>query len=216
MLRSVQTQRAAKPGLLALTLAAAGMCTACATRHYSYAFETTDVASSGKATIASGGISLTTDSSFSQAAFLGSPVYLNQMHFATAARGITNRSYEGTLSICVKKTLLWDRSQAPSPEAPPSRAPSPSRGGCGAGVRNLTVDLTSGSSLPTPAAQPPAASRDCRPGGCTDANNTPGSRRIFELHIPFMDTRLQVALADDATPVISTTEPRYAPPASHP
>jgi hypothetical protein len=191
--------RAPIPGLLALTLVAAAMSTACATRHYSYAFETKDVASSGKASIASGGISLTTDNSFSEAAFLGSPVYLNQMHFATAARGITEPSYEGTLSICVKKTLLWKRSQAPSPEAPTYQAPSPSRGGCGAGVRNLTVDVTSGSSRPTTVAQAKAAPRDCQPGGCTDSNDTPGSRRIFELHIPFMDTRLRVAIADDAS-----------------
>jgi len=181
--------RAAIPGLLALTLVAAAMSTACATRQYSYAFETKDVASSGKASIAGGGISLTTDNTFSEAAFLGSPVYLSQMHLATAARGITDRSYEGTLSICVKKALLWKRSQAPSP----------GRGGCGAGVRNLTVDVTSGSSRPTAAAQATAASSDCQPGGCTDPNNTPGSRRIFELHIPFMDTRLRVAIADDAS-----------------
>jgi hypothetical protein len=191
--------RAAIPGLLALSLVAAAMSAACATRQYSYAFETKDVASSGKASIASGGISLTTDNSFSEAAFLGSPLYLNQMHFATAARGITDRFYEGTLSICVKQTLLWKRSQAPSPEAPPSQAPSRSRGGCGAGVRNLTVVVTSGSSRPTAAAQAPAASSDCQPGECIDANNTPGSRRIFELHIPFMDTRLRVAIADDTS-----------------
>lgn len=196
---------AATPGLLALTLVAAAMSSACATRQYSYAFETKEVASSGKAGIANGGISLTTDNSFSEAAFLGSPVYLNQMHLATAARGITDHSYEGSLSICVKKALLWKRSQAPSPEAAQSQPPSPSRGGCGAGARNLTVDVTSGSSRPTAAAQATAASSDCQPGGCTDPNNASGDRRIFELHIPFMDTRLRVAIADDAgTPSAAT------------
>jgi hypothetical protein len=191
--------RAAIPGLLALTLvAAAAMFSACATRQYSYTFDTKEVTSSGEAGIASGGIFLTTDNSFSEAAFLGSPVYLNQLHLATAARGITDRSYEGTLSICVKKTVLWKRSQAPSPEAPQSQPPSSSRGGCGAGVRNLTVDVTSGSSRPTAAAQVTAASSDCQAGGCTDSNNASGDRRIFELHIPFTDTRLRVAIADDA------------------
>lgn len=178
--------RAATPVLLALTLVAAAMSTGCATRQYSYAFETKDVVSSGKASISGSGIALKTDNSFSEAAFLGSPVYVNQMHFATAAHGITDHSYEGTLSICVKKTLQWKRSQAPSSEAPQSQAPPPNRGGCGAGVRNLTVDVTSGASRPTTAAQATAASSD------------PSSRRIFELHIPFMDTRLRVAIANDA------------------
>ena len=181
--------RAATPVLLALTLVAAAMSTGCATRQYSYAFETKDVVSSGKASISGSGIALKTDNSFSEAASLGSPVYVNQLHFATAAHGITDHSYEGTLSICVKKTLQWKRSQAPSSEAPQSQAPPPSRGGCGAGVRNLTVDVTSGSSRPTTAAQATAASSD---------PNDPSSRRIFELHIPFMDTRLRVAIADDA------------------
>jgi hypothetical protein len=197
--------RAAIPGLLALTLVAAAMSSACATRQYSYAFETKEVASSGKAGIASGGISLTTDNSFSEAAFLGSPVYLNQMHLATAARGIADRSYAGTLSICVKRPLLWKRSQAPSPEAPQSQPPSPGRGGCGAGVRSLTVDVTSGSSRPSAAAQATAASGECPPGACTDPNNASGDRRIFELDIPFMDTRLRVAIAyDAATPSAAT------------
>jgi hypothetical protein len=199
--------RAAIPGLIALTLVAAAMTAACATRQYSYAFETKEVASSGKASMASGGISLTTDNSFSEAAFLRSPVYLNQMHLAAAARGITDHSYEGTLSICVKKTLFWKRNQAPTPEAPLSQPPSSSRGGCGAGVRNLTVDVTSDSSRAPAAAQATAASRDCQ-GDCTDHNNTPGSRRVFELHIPFMDTRLQVAIADDTrTPSVEPHTP---------
>ncbi len=197
--------RAAIPSLLALTLVAAAMSSACATRQYSYAFETKEVASSGKAGIAGGDITLTADNSFSEAVFLGSPVYLNQVHLATAARGITDRSYEGSLSICVKRALLWKRSQAPSPEAPQSQPPSPSRGGCGAGVRNLTVDVTSGSSSPMLAAHATAASSDCQPGGCTDPNNASGDRRIFEFHIPFMDTRLRVAITDDAgTPSAAT------------
>ena len=181
--------RAATPGFFALTLVAAAMSMGCATRQYSYALETKDVVSSGKASIAGSGIALTTDNSFSEAAFLGSPVYVNQMHFATAARGLTDHSYEGTLSICVKKPLLWKRSEAPSSQVPQSQAPPPSRGGCGAGVRNVVVDVTSGSSRPTAAAQTTAASSD---------PNNPSSRRVFELHIPFMDTRLRVAIADDA------------------
>jgi hypothetical protein len=77
--------------------------------------------------------------------------------------------------------------------------------GAATSVRALTVDITSGSSRPSAAAQATAASSECQPGACTDANNAFGDRRIFELDIPFVDTRLRVAIADDAgTPSAAT------------
>jgi hypothetical protein len=179
---------AAKTSLLTPAILAAAMSTACASRQYSYDLNTKDLASSGKASISVHGASLTTDNTFSEAAFLGSPVYLRQMHIATSMSGIGNASYDGALSICVKKMLVWKRSQAP-----PSPTPAPKSDRCSAGVRNLTVNITSGSSQVTAAAQAPP---DCQSGGCSDGHD--GNTRVFELHVPYMNTRVRVAITDDA------------------
>jgi hypothetical protein len=167
-----------KTTLLVAALLAAALSAACASRQYTYGFETRDLASSGKASIANGGISLTTDNGFSEAAFLGSPVYVRQVHLATAMSGPSDASYEGALSICIKKLLVWKQSQSPSP--PGVR--------CGAGVRDLTVDIKSGPQQPT------AAKGDCRSNDCADATDV--SKRVFELHIPYKDTRVWIAITN--------------------
>ena len=73
-----------KTTLLVTALLAASLSTACASRQYGYGFETAGVASSGKAVIANGGVDVTTDNTFSETAFLGSPIYIRHLHLATA------------------------------------------------------------------------------------------------------------------------------------
>ena len=167
-----------KTALLMSALLAASLSTACASRQYGYGFETPGVASSGKAVIAKGGVDATTDSTFSEAAFLGSPIYIRHLHLTTAMDAIQTASYGGAVSICIKKPLVWKRSDA----SPPAGA------GCGAGIRDLTVEIKSGPQQAT------TADGDCRTSNCTAANDDHG--RVFELRLPY-DTKVRIAITED-------------------
>jgi hypothetical protein len=159
-------------------LLAASLSTACASRQYAYGFETADVASSGKAVIAHGGVDVTTDNTFSETTFLGSPIYIRHLHLTTAMSSTKEASYEGAVSICLKKLLVWKRSNAP-----------PAGIGCGAGIRNLTVDVKSGPHQAT------TANGDCRTTDCTEANDD--NARVFELRLPYKDTKVRIAITED-------------------
>jgi hypothetical protein len=167
-----------KSALLVSALLAASLSTACASRQYGYGFETAGVASSGKALIAKGGVDVTTDSTFSETAFLGSPIYIRHLHLTTAMGAVKKASYEGAVSICIKKLLVWNRSNA----SPPAGT------GCGAGIRDLTVEVKSGPQQAT------TANGDCRTTDCTVANDDHG--RVFELRLPY-DTKVRIAITDD-------------------
>ena len=167
-----------KTALLVSALLAASWSTACASRQYGYGFETAGVASSGKAVIAKGGVDVTTESTFSEAAFLGSPIYIRHLHLATAMAAVKTASYEGAVSICIKKPLVWKRSDA----SPPAST------GCGAGIRDLTVEIKSG---PQQATTP---NGDCRTSDCTAANDD--HERVFELRLPY-DTKVRIAITED-------------------
>ena len=117
-----------KTAVLVSALLAASLSTACARRQYGYGFETAGVASSGKAVIARGGVDATTHSTFSEAAFLGSPIYIGHLHLTTAMGAVKTASHEGAVSICIKKPLVWKRSNASTPAGT----------GCGAGIRALS------------------------------------------------------------------------------
>ena len=167
-----------KTALLVSALLAASLSTACASRQYGYGFETAGVASSGKAVIAKGGVDVTTDSTFSETTFLGSPIYIRHLHLATAMGAIKKASYEGAVSICIKKLLVWKRSNA----SPPAGT------GCGAGIRDLTVEIKAGPQQAT------TANGDCRTSDCTAANDDHG--RVFELRLPY-DTKVRIAITED-------------------
>jgi hypothetical protein len=167
-----------KTALLVSTLLAASLSTACASRQYGYGFETESVASSGKAVIAKGGVDVTTDSTFSETVFLGSPIYIRHLHLTTAMGALKKASYEGAVSICIKKLLVWTRSNA----SPPAGA------GCGAGIRDLTVEFKSGPQHET------TANGDCLTSDCTAANEDHG--RVFELRLPY-DTKVLIAITED-------------------
>ena len=167
-----------KAALLASTLLAAALSTACATRQYGYGLETAGVASSGKAVIAKGGLDMTTDSTFSESAFRGSPVYIRQLHLMTAMGVLKKATYEGAVSICIKKLLVWKQSNA----TPPAGS------GCGAGTRDLSVEIKSGPQQAT------TTNGDCRTSDCTAANENHG--QIFELRLPH-DTKVRVAITED-------------------
>jgi hypothetical protein len=167
-----------KTVVFASALLAASLSTACATRQYGYGVETANVASSGKAVIAKGGVDMTTDSTFSETAFLGSPVYIKHLHLMTAMGLIKSPSYEGAVSICIKKPLVWKKGSA-----------TPSAGaGCGAEIRDLSVEIKSG---PRPATTGQA---ECQTPDCTAANANHG--RVFELRLPY-DTTVRIAISND-------------------
>jgi hypothetical protein len=167
-----------KTTLLVSILLAASLSTACASRQYSYALETAGVASSGKAVIAKGGADVTTDSTFSETAFLGSPIYIRHLHLTTAMGAVKKASYEGAVSICIKKLLIWQRSNA----SPPAGT------GCGAEMRELTVEIKSGPQQAT------IANGDCRTADCSAANDNHG--RVFELRLPY-DSKVRIAITED-------------------
>jgi hypothetical protein len=167
-----------KSALLVSALLAASLSTACASRQYGYRFETPGVASSGKALVEKGGVDVTTDSTFSETAFLGSPIYITHLHLATAMGAVKKASYEGAVSICIKKPLVWNRIDA----SPPAGT------GCGAGIRDLTVEIKSGPQQPT------TANGDCRTTDCTAAKDDHG--RVFELRLPY-DTKVRIAITED-------------------
>lgn len=171
--------RRTKTALLVSALLAASLSTACASRQYGYGFETPGVASSGKAVIAKSGVDVTTDSTFSEAAFLGSPIYIRHLHLTTAMDAIKTGSYESAVSICIKKPLVWKRSDVSQPAGT----------GCGAGIRDLTVEIKSGPRQAT------TANGDCRTSNCTAANDDHG--RVFELRLPY-DTKVRIAITEDA------------------
>ncbi len=166
-----------KTPLLVGALLAASLSTACASRQYGYAIETADVASSGKALIAKAGVDVTTDSTFSETVFLGSPIYIRHLHFTTAMGAAKKTSYEGAVSICIKKLLVWKRSDA----SPPAGT------GCGVGSRDLAVEIESGPQQAT------TANGDCRTTDCMSANDDHG--RVFELRLPY--TKLRIAFKED-------------------
>ncbi|GAC1505949.1 MAG: hypothetical protein NVS1B6_13850 [Steroidobacteraceae bacterium] len=168
-----------KTALLVSALLAAWLSTACASRQYGYSIETAGVASSGKAAIAKGGIDMTTDSTFSESAFLGSPIYIRRLQLTTAKDAVKTPSYEGAVSICIKKPLVWKRSNA----SPPAGS------GCGPGIRDLTVEIKSGPQQATP------ANGDCRTSDCTAANDDHG--RVFELRLPY-DKMVRIAITENA------------------
>ena len=163
---------------LVFTLVAASLSTACATRQYGYGFETAGVASSGKAVIAKGGVDVTTDSTFSETAFLGSPIYIRHLHLTTAMGAVKKASYEGAVSICIKNLFIWKRSSA----SPPAGT------GCGAGIRDLTVEVKSGPQRAT------TTNGDCLTSDCTAAGDDHG--RVFELRLPY-DTKVRIAITED-------------------
>ena len=166
-----------KTALFTSALVAASLSTACASRQYGYGVKTAGVASSGKAVIAKGGVDMTTDSTFSETAFLGSPIYIRHLHLMTAMGLIKRSSYEGAVSICVKKSLVWKKGNA----EPPIGA------GCGAEVRDLSVEIKSGPQQAT------TADGDCRTSDCTPANDNHG--QIFELRLPH-DTKVRIAIKE--------------------
>ena len=107
------------------------------------------VASSGKAVIANGGVDVMTDNTFSETAFLGSPIYIRHLHLTTAMSATKETSYEGAVSICLKRLTVWTRDNV----SPPAGI------GCGAGIRDLTCrrqvgPSTRGRPLTGNAAQP--------------------------------------------------------------
>ena len=167
-----------KAALLVSALLAASLSMGCASRQYGYGVETAAVASSGKAVIAKGGVDVTTDSTFSEAAFLGSPIYIRHLQLTTAMGTVKTASYAGAVSICIKKPLVWQRSK----ESPPAGT------GCGAGIRDLTVAITSGPQ------QAMSADGDCRTSDCTAANDDHG--RVFELRLPY-DKMVRIAITED-------------------
>lgn len=158
---------------------AASLSTACASRQYGYGLETAGVASSGKAVIAHGGVDLTTDDTFSETIFLGSPIYIRHLHLTTAMSATKEPSYEGAITICLKKMLVWERTNAPSPAGI----------GCGAGIRNLTVDVKSGPHQAT------TANGDCRTTICAEPHGD--NARVFELRLPYKDTKVRIAITED-------------------
>jgi hypothetical protein len=125
-----------------------------------------------------GGVEVTTDSTFSETDFLGSPIYVRHLHLATAMGALKKASYEGAVSICIKKLLVWMRS-----DAPPLAGP-----GCGAGIRDLTVEIKSGPQHAT------TAEDECRMSDCTAANLD--QVRVFELRLPY-DTKVRIAITED-------------------
>jgi len=166
-----------KTALCASALVAASLSPACASRQYGYGVETAGVASSGKAVIAKGGVDMTTDSTFSEATFLGSPIYIRHLHLMTAMGAIKKTSYEGAASICIKKLLVWKRSNATLPAGT----------GCGAGNRDLSVEIRTGPQQAT------TANGDCRTSDCTTASGIHG--RVFELRL--YDTEVRIAITED-------------------
>jgi hypothetical protein len=164
--------------LFASALLAAALSTACATRQYGYGVETAGVASSGKAVIAKGGVDMTTDSTFAETAFRGSPIYIRHLHLMTAMGVIKKATYEGAVSICIKKPLVWTQSNA----TPPAGT------GCGAGIRDLSIEIKSGPQQAT------TANGDCRTSDCTATHDNHG--QIFELRLPH-DTKVRIAIAED-------------------
>ena len=167
-----------KIGFFASALLAAAMSTACATRQYGYGVETAGMASSGKAVIAKGGVDMTTDSTFSETAFHGSPIYLRHLHLMTAMGVIKKATYEGAVSVCIKSLLVWKQSNA----TPPAGT------GCGAGIRDLSIEIKSGPQQAT------TANGDCRTSDCSAANDNRG--QIFELRLPH-DTNVRIAITED-------------------
>jgi hypothetical protein len=176
---ALMAYKGTKTTLLVTALLAASLSTACASRQYGYGFETAGVASSGKAVIANGGVDVTTDNTFSETAFLASPIYIRHLHLAIAMSATKEASYEGAVSICIKQLLVWKRSNAPPPAGI----------GCGAGIRNLTVDVKSGPQQAT------TANGDCRTTDCTEANDDHG--RVFKLRLPYKDTKVRIAITED-------------------
>ena len=164
--------------LVPTLLAASLLSTACASRQYAYGFETAAVASSGKAVIANGGVDVMTDNTFSETAFLGSPIYIRHLHLTTAMSATKETSYEGAVSICLKRLTVWTRDNA----SPPAGI------GCGAGIRDLTVDVKSG---PQHATTP---NGECRTTDCTEANDDDG--RVFKLRLPYKDTKVRIAISE--------------------
>ena len=167
-----------KSVFFACVLLAAALSTACATRQYGYGVETAGVASSGKAVIAKGGVDMTTDSTFSETAFRGSPIYIKHLHLMTAMGVIRKSTYEGAVSICIKKLLVWKQSNA----TPPAGT------GCGAETRDLSIEIKSGPNQAT------TANGDCRTSDCTAAKDNQG--QIFELRLPH-DTKVRIAITED-------------------
>lgn len=167
-----------KTALLASTLLAAALSTACATRQYGYGVETAGVASSGKAVIAKGGVDMTTDSTFSETTFRGSPIYIRHLHLMTAMGVIKKTTYEGAVSICIKKLFVWKQSNA----TPPAGA------GCGGGTRDLSIEIKSGPQQAT------IANGDCRTPDCTAASDSHG--QIVDLRLPH-DTKVRIAITED-------------------
>ena len=171
------TNRQTKNVLSMSALLAASLCTACASRQYGYGIETPGIASSGKAVIAKGGIDVATDSTFSEAAFLGSPIYIRHLSLTAATGAVNKASYEGAVSICIKKPLVWKRSNESLPAAT----------GCGAGIQDLTVEINSH-------APQAAAGAQCETSDCMAANAD--ARRVFELRLPY-DTQVRIAITDN-------------------
>lgn len=167
-----------KIAFFASALLAAALSTACATRQYGYGVETAGVASSGKAVIAKGGVDMTTDSTFSETAFRGSPIYIRHLHLMTTMGVVKKATYEGAVSICIKKLLVWEQSNATHPAG----------AGCGAGIRDLSIEIKSGPQQAT------TANGDCRTPDCTAANDNHG--QVFELRLPH-DTKVRIAITED-------------------
>jgi hypothetical protein len=161
------------------TLLAASLSAACASRQYAYGFETAAVVSSGKAVIANGGVDVTTDNTFSETAFLGSPIYIRHLHLTTVMSATKETSYDGAVSICLKNLLVWKRGNA----SPPAGI------GCGTGIRNLTVDVKSGPQQAT------TRNGECRTTDCTEANDNDG-RRVFKLRLPYKDTKVRIGITE--------------------
>jgi len=168
-----------KNALLVAALVAASLSTGCASRQYGYAYESADLTSSGKAVIAKGSVEMTTDSKFSERAFLGSPIYISHLHLTTASGIVKETSYEGAVTICIKKLLVWGRSNA----SPPIGT------GCGAGIQDLTVEIKSGPQQAT------IANGDCRTTECTAARYE--HSRALELRLPY-GTKVRIALTEEA------------------
>jgi hypothetical protein len=167
-----------KTALVASALTAASLSTACAIRQYDYGVETAGLASSGKAVIAKGGVDMTTDSTFSETAFLGSPIYIRNLHLMTTLGALKKTSYEGAVSVCIKKPLVWKQSNA----TPPAGT------GCGAGIRDLSFEIKSGPQQAT------TVNGDCRTSDCKAAKDNQG--RVFELRLPH-DTEVRIAITED-------------------
>ena len=167
-----------KTAFFASALLAAALSTACATRQYGYGVETAGVASSGKAVIAKGGVDMTTDSTFSETAFHGSPIYIRHLHLMTAMSVIKKATYDGAVSICIKKLLVWNQGNA----APPAGT------GCGAGVRDLSIEIKSGPQQAT------TVDGDCRTSDCTATYDNHG--QLFEIRLPY-DTKVRIAITED-------------------